>query len=402
MKSYLYKARDAGGLVKEGVLKVSTRNDAMEALHQRALTPITIEETYVGQKDPCPTLRGRVKSAELATLCWQLSTMLEGGVPITTALEIAADDATNASLKTILRRTLLDVSQGRYVSDGLREFPRVFTPVSISIVVAGESSGSLWRALNTLAQYYDNKDRLSKKIKTAMAYPIFVLVLVALIITAIMVFVVPRFDVIFKQVGGRLPAFTAAFLHFHGMVYHNAVFIVAAMAVLVGAAIAVFRNPRGHAKLSGIALRLPLFGRLTSEVFAAKVCSMAATLLEAGVPVLDVLEVVRGMTTNDVLNSAVATARERITGGASMAASMASSGVFPNLVVKMVQVGEESGSLPAMLRKTSLHYERRVGSTIDTATNLLGPVMIVAVGAIVLVTVIALYLPVFTMSDVAR
>jgi type IV pilus assembly protein PilC len=309
---------------------------------------------------------------------------------------------TNPSLKTILHRTLLNVSQGRYVSDGLREFPQVFAKVAVSIIVAGESSGNLWRALATLAQYYDSKDRLSKRVKAALAYPAFVLVLITLIIMAIMVFVVPRFDVVFRQLGGRLPAFTGAFLHFHGILYHNAIYILAVVGLLGGAGIAFFRTPKGHAMLSQYALKLPLFGRLISEVFAANFCATAATLLEAGVPVLDVLDVVRGMTANDVLGNAVTSAKERITGGASMAVSMAATGVFPNLVVKMVQVGEESGSLSSMLRRTSVHYERRVGTTIDVATNLLGPILIVAVGAVVLVTVIALYLPVFSMSDVVR
>jgi type IV pilus assembly protein PilC len=402
MESYLYKARDAGGLMREGVLRASTRNDALEALHQRALTPILIEATSAQKKGIQPTLRGRVKSAELAALCWQLSTMVEGGVPITTALEIAAEDTGNSNLKVILHRTLLNVSQGRLFSDGLREFPQVFARVGVAIVIAGETSGNLGHALETLAAYYDSKDRLSKKVKSAMAYPVFVLVLITLIIIAIMVFVVPRFDAIFKQLGGRLPAFTAGFLHFHQFMCHNVAYIIAAAVIGVGGTIVLFKTKQGHALLSGVALKLPLFGRLASEVFAANFCTTAATLLEAGVPVLDVLEVVKGMTTNDVLSAAVATAKQRITEGASMAASMSTAGVFPNLVVKMIQVGEESGSLSIVLRKTSDHYERRVGATIDTATNLLGPVMIVAVGAIVLVTVIALYLPVFSISDVAR
>ena len=162
------------------------------------------------------------------------------------------------------------------------------------------------------------------------------------------------------------------------------------------------RTKGGHRFLSKTVLRLPLFGKLFSEAFIAMFCKTIATLLEAGVPVLDAFEILRGMSTNDVIISAIARVKQHVTGGSNVALGMAAAGFFPNLVVKMAQVGEESGSLPAILRKTSEHYERRITSTIDAMTGLLEPVMITTIGAVVLVVVIALYLPIFTISDVAH
>jgi type IV pilus assembly protein PilC len=402
MASYLYRARDTAGSQREGALRAATLTEAIEALHQRDLTPTWIEASGAQRRGRRVVRQGRVKSAELAALCWQLSTLIEGGIPITTGLEIAAGDTANPQLKTVLHRTLVSVSEGRPFSDGLKEFPQVFKRIAVAIVVAGETGGNLGHALHTLAEHYESKDRLAKKIKAAMAYPLFVLVLITTIIVAIMVFVVPRFRAIFSQLGGRLPAFTVAFMRFHGLLWENAIPLIMGVAVVTGGGIALSRTRAGHQWISRILLRLPLFGRLSSEVFAASFCTTAATLLEAGVPVLDVFEILRGMSSNDVLCSAVARAKARITEGASMAASMAAVGVFPNMVVKMTQVGEESGFLPVVLRKTSDHYERRINATIDTATSLLGPVMIVLIGAIVLVTVIALYLPLFAMSDTPK
>jgi type II secretory pathway component PulF len=403
MGSYVYTARDAGGLRREGVLPAATPHEAIEVLHHRGLTPITVEETFAQKKGrERAASRKRVKSAELAALSWQLSTMVDGGIAITTAIEIVAGDTANPQLRVVLHRTLAKVSEGRPLSDGLKEFPQVFSRIAIAIVVAGETSGSLGQALQTLAEHFESRDRLARKVKGALAYPVFVLVMISSIVAAIMVFVVPRFRTIFDQLGGKLPAFTRAFMRFHEMLSHDGLYLGVAMAAVIGAGILFARTSKGHKAFSRVVLSLPLFGRLISEAFVATFCSTIAMLLEAGVPVLDAFEILRGMTSNDVINSAIATARQHITGGANISVSMAAAGFFPNMVVKMTQVGEESGSLASVLRRTSAHYERRISSTIDTLTGLMEPLMIVIIGAIVLVAVIALYLPVFTISDMAR
>lgn len=402
MGSYVYIARDASGSRCEGVLPAATPNEALEVLHHRGLTPVSIAETAAQKKGRRQTpVRGRVKSAELAALSWQLSTMVEGGIAITTALEIVAGDTAKPQLKTVLHRTLAKVSEGRPLSDGFKEFPHIFSRIAIAIVVAGESSGNLAHALQTLGEHFENKDRLARKVKGALAYPVFVLVLITSIVAAIMIFVVPRFQAIFDQLGGKLPAFTRGFMYFHDLLSHNAPYLLALVALLVGAGVLCSRTRRGHRLFSQIVLGLPLFGRLLTEAFVATFCNTIAMLLESGVPVLDAFDILRGMTSNDVIDSAIATTKQHVTGGSNIAQSMAAAGFFPNMVVKMTQVGEESGSLAPVLRKTSEHYERRLSSMIDTLTGLLEPLMIVVIGTVVLVAVVALYLPVFTISDMA-
>jgi len=213
---------------------------------------------------------------------------------------------------------------------------------------------------------------------------------------------VPRFRMIFTQLGGKLPAFTQTFMGIYDVLCHNVLYVIVAVVALVVGAILLARTQSGHRFLSKVVLRLPLFGKLFSEAFIAMFCKTVATLLEAGVPVLEAFEIVRGMSSNDVIVSAIARVKQHVTGGSNVALGMAAAGFFPNLVVKMAQVGEESGSLASILRKTSEHYERRITSTIDAMTGLLEPIMITTIGAIVLVVVIALYLPIFTMSDVAH
>lgn len=401
MTTYMYIARDTDGSRREGVVQAQSPNEAIGALHERGLTPTSIEETFVTKKRKnCRADKGRIKSADMAALCWQLSTMIEGGMAVTTALEIVANDTTIPQLKTILHRVLVNVTEGRALSDGLKEFPQIFSRLSVAIVLAGESSGNLGHALHTLAEHFEGKDRLAKKIRSALAYPIFVLVMIMVIIAAIMLFVVPRFRMIFEQLGGKLPAFTQTFMHVHELISQHAIYLVVGAAVVIAGISFWSKTRNGHRIMGQVMLKIPLFGNLITEAFLVTFCKTVATLMEAGVPVLDVFEIVRSMTTNDTISAAIARTRQNIMGGSNIATSMNTAGFFPNMVIQMTQVGEESGSLAPILKKTSEHYERRITATIDALTQLLEPLMIVTIGIIVLIAVIALYLPVFTMSAV--
>jgi type IV pilus assembly protein PilC len=399
MKSYTYVARDAEGARRDGMLAANSSNEALEILHRRQLTPTGIQETVVKGVRDRKSARGRVGSATLGAVCWQLSTMLEGGMSITTALDILTEDTDNLQLRQVLHLARSRVSEGRLLSEGLGGSPKIFNRLAIAIIVAGETSGDLGQAMRTLADHFDGRDRIAKKIRGAIAYPIFVVALITVIIIGIMTLIVPRFQMIFSQLGGQLPAFTRAFMGFYEALCHDALYFGAAGVLTIGGAVLLSRTKRGHRFWSKLVLRLPLFGRLLVESFVATFCRTTATLLEAGVPILDTLEILRGMTTNDVIVSAITSVKQHVTGGSNIALGMAAAGFFPNMVIKMAQVGEESGDLPAILRKTSEHYERRTAATIDAMTSLLEPVMITTIGAVVLVVVIALYLPIFTMSN---
>lgn len=400
MKSYTYVARDPRGIRRDGMLAANSPQEALEVLHHRQLTPVGIQETLVKGAANRKSARGRVKSADLAAVCWQLSTMLEGGMSITTALDILAEDAENLQLRQVLQEARAHVSEGRLLSEGLGRFPKVFNRLALAMIVAGETSGDLGQALRALAEHFDSRDRIARKIRGATAYPIFVVTLITVIVIGIMTLIVPRFQIIFERLGGRLPAFTRGFMGLYAILCDNILYFLVAAALTVGAGVLLSRTRGGHRFWSRLLLRLPLFGKLFCESFLAMFCRTMATLLEAGVPILDTLEILRGTTANDVIVSALARVKQHVTGGSNVALGMAAAGFFPNMVVKMTQVGEESGDLPAILRKTSDHYERRIASSIEAMTSLLEPIMITTIGAIVLVVVIALYLPIFTMSDV--
>ena len=403
MKSYGYVARNLAGVQKKGFTQAVSSNEVLNWLREQGFTPISVKEAAAASQAAKKTKqrgrRKRVKSADLAALCWQLSTMLQGGIPITTALDIIGEDTDNVQLRTILQQLSEKVKKGQPFSESVAEFPKVFNRLSCAMVLAGETSGNIASAMGKLAQYFDNRDKLARKVKGAMAYPVFVLSFIILIVIFIMAFIVPRFRKIFDQIGGTMPAFTRGFMAFYDLLRYNLLYIIVGVILLIFATTAVSRTRKGHIVFSKIALIVPLFGKILTQAFVATFCRTMSTLLASGVSVLEAFNILTGMTSNDTIKSAITQTRDSIVGGGNISASMGSAGFFPNMVVKMIQVGEESGSLPEVLEKTSEHYERKVDSMVTTLMSLLEPIMIISVGGIVSVVVIALYLPIFTMSD---
>ncbi len=399
MKTFKYCACDTAGSRKDGLTQANSANDVIAWLRERGLTPVSVQEIVEAVKmAPKKQRRGRIKSADVAALCWQLTTMVEGGIPITTALETISSDIENLQLQEVLRSILEKMRKGENFSNGVAEFPKVFDQLSKAIILAGETSGNLPGALKRVAEHFDSRDRLAKKVKGAMAYPIFVLCFIVLIVAAIMTFIIPRFRSIFDQFGGELPAFTRGFMGFYDFIKFNIVYIAGSVFLLIFAAAFIHKTPKGHYFFSKVALRIPLMGKIFSQAFISSFCKTMATLLSAGVSVLEVFDILSTMTKHDIIKDAVIRSREHIVQGSNVSLSLATAGFFPNMVVKMIQVGEESGSLPQVLERTSDYYERKVDSTISTVLGLLEPILIVTVGGIVLVVILALYLPIFSMS----
>ncbi|MHC4568410.1 MAG: type II secretion system F family protein [Planctomycetota bacterium] len=400
MKKYRYIARNSAGGRKKGTVQANSSSEVLSGLRAQGLTPISVKDvSEAGSKKRGKGRNKKIKSADLSALCWQLSTMLEGGIPITTGLEIISEDTDNAQLQGILNNISEKVKKGQPVSECIAEYPKVFNRLCCAMVLAGETSGNLAGAIGKLAGYFDSRDKLAKKVKGAMVYPVFVLVFIIIIVIFIMAFIVPRFKKIFDQIGGTLPTFTQGFMNFYDLLRTNLHYLIGSIVLAVVLASIFSKTKKGHYIFSKLALKAPLFGKIISQAFVATFCKTTATLLAAGVSVLDAFTILTGMTDNDIIKSAVVQTKESIVGGSSISASVAVSGFFPNMLVKMIQVGEESGSMPEVLDKTSEHYERKVDSTVTALLSLLEPVMIISVGAVVSVVVIALYLPIFTMSD---
>jgi len=402
MQTYQYIAKDSKGQRKEGVYSASAVTDVVSWLREQGLTAIAVDQIVREAKPkPHPIMSRRIKSADLSAFCWQLATMIEGGVPITDAIASIRQDTANSSLEFILGRIFEKLTHGQTLAAAIEEFPNVFNVMSRAIILAGESSGTLALSLRRLGEYYDSRDKLKKKVQMATAYPIFVLCFVVVIVVVIMTFIVPRFRAIFAQFKGELPAFTKAFISFYDLVRLNAVYVIG-LIILVTVLLTSFIKftKVGHSAFSRFVLRIPILGGIISQAFVVTLCRTMSTLLSSGVSVLDVFDILAGMTKNDVIKNAVLKAKKHIVEGTRISYAMADAGFFPNVVVKMVDVGEKSGSISQVLDRTATYYERKVDAAISTLMTLLEPIMIITVGAIVLTVAIALYLPIFKMSEI--
>jgi type IV pilus assembly protein PilC len=382
-----------------GVLQGDTRNEVLLWLRERSFTPVSLEEVALTTGRRRRARRLRIQSSDMASFCWQLNTMIEGGVTITDAIDTINEDVDNRKLRAVLQDVSQKMREGQSFHNTVRGYPKVFSPLFCAMIHAGESSGMLATILVRLADYFDRKDELTRKVRKAMAYPGFVVGFVIVVLVVMMTLVIPRFMGIFETFGSRLPALTKALMGSYAFMAHNVHYVAGGLALFVLLIAACNRTDSGHRVFSQLYLRLPFVGGVLRFAFVATYGRTMATLLAAGVPVLNAIDIVQGMTRNDVIKEALADVKERVTEGVGIALSMADTAVFPTLMVKMVQVGEESGSLPEVLDRSSTYYEKKVDSTVMTMVSILEPAMIVLVGGIVLTILLALYMPIFSLSD---
>ena len=403
MITFKYVARDYSGQIKEGMTKAASETDVLGWLQEQGCTPISVDMVALStrKKLHIPIFQ-RIRSAELAAVFWQLTTMVDGGITIVESLDAIAEDIENARLQKVLEQMLEGVERGESVSDSMVEFPDVFNKLVCSLVMAGETGGNIAMAFRRVAEYFTNRDRLARKVKKAVTYPAFVFGFVIIVVAIIMTLVIPRFTVMFERFGsGNLPAFTQAFMGVYDMLADNWFYIIGTLLFVVIFSIVFYKGSGAfHSLCSRLSLRIPLFGKLIKQAFIASFCRTMSNLLRGGVPVLEAFEILTEMSKNDTINKTLEKARENIVSGTSIFLSMATTKFFPNMVIKMVRAGEESGSLWKTLDRTADYYEEKVDSLITTITSLLEPIMIIIVGIIVLVVVLALYMPIFQISDI--
>ena len=399
MKSFEYTARDEFGTKKVGLQRFDSEQHILVWLGEQGLTPISVTPLAADKnKSRIAGWRKKIKAENMASFCWQLDTMLQGGVSFVDALDIIAEDIQNPLLGETVCQISERIKGGEAFSDCLPDYPKVFNSLFCAIIRAGETSGSLPAALQRMVKYYEDHDRMIRKVKAAMSYPAFIVAFVILITFAMMIFIVPRFQTFFKQAKGEMPALTKGLMQVYELMVSYGPYALLGLTAVVVALVAYCRTPKGHERLSKILLAMPFVGNVLKQLFISLFCKTISIMLSAGVSVVDGFDILAGVTTNNKIKMAIISTKERIIEGASISLSMSASEFFPNMVSKMTQVGEESGSLPAVLDKLGDYYETKTDAAISTFTRFLEPLMIVIAGSIVLIIVMALYLPIFTFS----
>jgi type IV pilus assembly protein PilC len=401
--TYNYRVRDRSGNLIKGTLEADSEPLVLQRLREMGYTPLEVlqEKKNIGQIKI--SLRpGRVKLKELSIFCRQFATMVNSGLPILRSLAILAGQTDSDELAKVVTAVRLDVEQGASLSLAMAKHPKAFNDLFIAMVKSGETGGVLDDVLLSLADMIEKEVKLRSKIKAAMTYPVAVLGLVILIMSAMLLFVVPQFKGIYAQLGGKLPLPTQILLSMSDAL-KGYWYIVGALVALV---VFLFRRYKrtepGRAQIDAIKLKVPVFGPLFHKTALSRFSSTLGMLLKSGVPILQALDIVSDTVNNKVISKAVVATQASVRQGESIAKPLTKFPVFPGMVVQMLAVGEETGQIDSMLEKVAEFYNAEVEAQVDALTSLIEPLLIAVIGGCVGAAVVALYMPMFNIIKLIK
>ena len=395
---FVWEGTDKQGRRAKG--EISSSNPAIAKAELRKQG---INATRVRKKGSGLSLGGgaSINSADISLFTRQMATMMRAGVPLVQSFEIVADGVDKPKLRDLVLAIRADVSSGNTFASALRKHPVYFDDLFCNLVDAGEQSGSLETMLDRIATYKEKTESLKAKVRKAMTYPIAVVVVAVIVSGILLIKVVPQFQTVFSGFGAELPAFTLFVIHISEVVQKYWIVILLAIA----AAIAGFTIARRRSKplrdlIDRTALKVPVVGNLIEKSAVARFARTLSTTFAAGVPLVDALNSVAGATGNSVFVNATHKVRDDVSTGQQLNFSMRSTGVFPNMVVQMVAIGEESGALDTMLDKSASYYEEQVDNAVDNLTSLMEPLIMSVLGVLIGGLIIAMYLPIFQLGRV--
>lgn len=344
---------------------------------------------------------GSVKPMDIAVFSRQLATMLAAGIPLVQGFEIVGAGHEKPAMQKLILDIKSDVEAGTSLHEALAKHPLYFDDLYINLVEAGEQAGALEGLLDKIATYKEKTEALKKKVKKALFYPAAVLAVAIVVTIILLIFVIPQFESLFKGFGADLPAFTLMVINLSRFVQANGLYIAA----VIAAAVWVFfyfkkRSKRMREFLDRAALKMPIIGPILNKAAIARFARTLSTMFAAGVPLVEALESVAGATGNIIYENAVMRMRDEVATGQRLQRAMETTELFPNMVVQMIAVGEESGSLDTMAGKVATFYEAEVDNAVDAMSSLLEPLIMVILGVLVGGLVIAMYLPIFKLGSV--
>ena len=402
--TYAYKVRDRAGKVIDGTIDADSQHLVVGKLREMGYIPLQVAEqtTSLGQKELKLPWSGKVKTKDIAIMARQFSTMINSGLSLLRALNILAEQTDSPALRKVIAQVRTDVEKGQSLSQALQKHPKAFGRLFVAMVKSGETSGALDKTLNRMAETFEKEVALKRKIKSAMTYPVVIGCIIVLIVTAMLLFVVPMFGNLYKDLGGTLPLPTRILIGLSNMMKKAWFLIGGAWA---GAFYGFKRwkeTDNGRAAWDRIKLRVPVFGPLVHKTALSRYARTMASLLRSGVPILQGLEIVKETVNNEVLAKAVSEVQQSVKEGSSMAKPLEQHPVFPPMVVQMMMVGEETGALDEMLEKISEFYDQEVDATVEALTSLIEPLLIVVMGLAVGGMVVALYMPMFNLINLVQ
>lgn len=407
MARFAFVAKDRSGSEERGVIEGNSSHDALAALHARGLVVINLSQYRARERAQNPlqaflrmeVLPSRVGVRDIALFTRQLATMVAAGIPLVRGLRGLASDSPNAGLRKIAGRMADKIDTGEQLSTAMAEHPRAFNSLAVSMVKAGEAAGTLDLVLDQLAIYLEKVDAIQTKVKSAMSYPIFVVIFAIVAFLIMLLKIVPVFKDIYAEFGGELPAPTLMVLAVSDWLRANMPLAIALLFLLVAAFYLWRKTPSGRHMTDTWLVKMPVFGPIIHNAIVSRFSRTLGVLLGSGLPILQSIDHARDAANNAYVARKVQKARKDIQDGREITQSFRDHKVLPEVVLQLMGTGEETGQLTSMLIKASDFYDRQVEAAVAGLTSLIEPLLIIFVGAIVGIIVVTMFLPIFYLGD---
>ncbi|NQZ00967.1 MAG: type II secretion system inner membrane protein GspF [Bdellovibrionales bacterium] len=402
MPVYEYKGLDRAGRNKRGTIDAENSRIAKTRLKKDGIYVIDLKDkTKAAKKSKSSGVSTKgVGVQDLSLMTRQLATLLRANIPLVDALSAVADQVENETLSVVMANVKNDVNEGSHLYKSMHKYPKIFDTIFLSMVEAGEASGTLDVILIRLAEFKEAQSKLNSKVKSAMVYPILMFVFTMLLLGILFIFVIPKITAVFESNPDlTLPWYTIMVIDFSGILVNYWYMIIGAVAAIYMVFRAWKATSNGRAQYDGIVLKLPVIGKLARMIAVSRFTRTLSTLLTGGVEIQKCMAIVRNVVDNHHLATAIDMASENISEGESIAGPLKKSGQFPPLVIHMVNIGEKTGDLENMLTQVSDSYDFQVENSVDGITALLEPVMIIVMGCVIGIIVFSIMIPMFQMSS---
>ena len=397
MATFVYSARPAaGGEIQTGEIDLNTKEEVYSHLHRLRMIPVSVREKEKGIQIKLGT---GISTRDIVIFTRQFATMINSGLPLVQSLDILAEQTENKNLRSCIKDVLYDVESGHTLADAMGRHPKVFTELYVNMVSAGEAGGILDTILLRLATFLEKNDALARKIKGAMIYPAVIITVAVLAVVILLIFVIPTFQTMFASAGIPLPLPTRIVIGMSAILQAYWWALLGGAMAGVGLLRYTYGTPGGRLAIDKFMLKVPILGDLLRKAAVARFTRTLGTLVSSGVSILEGLEITAKTAGNRVIHDAVMGSRASIAGGETISGPLKESGVFPPMVVQMINVGEQTGGLDEMLSKIADFYDDEVDTAVEALLAAMEPIMIVVLGVVVGGMIVAMYLPIFDMIN---
>ncbi|MGZ3745303.1 MAG: type II secretion system F family protein [Pseudobdellovibrionaceae bacterium] len=405
MARFSYSAKNLSGQTVQGEIETANENEARVRLRAQQLTPLRLVRSGGGKSSAKKGGGGglfapKVKTKDLQIFTRQFSTLINAGIPVVDALKILSEGLRPGLLRETAAKVKSSIENGKRLADAMMSTSGVFDKLYVNMIQAGEEAGILDSILNRLAIYMEKSEKIKGQVKGAMVYPAVILIVAVLVISGILVFIIPKFNEFYSSAGKAPPALTQMVVSLSNLLVHKWYLFIGAAILIPYGIMNYLESPEGKKSFDGFVLKVPVVGEVALKSAIARLSRTLSTLLSSGVGLIDAIEIAARTSGNHVIEGVLIKSKDSVIQGRSFSAPLSKEKVIPEMVVQMIAIGEQSGTMDVMLGKIADFYEDEVETSVKAMTSLIEPLMMVFLGGIIAILVIAMYLPIFSMGDI--